>query len=185
MQIHELDDFIGAISDDTLLAIDDGTETTKVPATALGVTTEMTLAEAETGTGTEPRVITPKVLHDFIENQFEVVTETFSITRTGGAAGSSVNTSETKFTRCGKTVSALIAITPATESIAAGGNIYTGTLDTVKLRPSSACRLVAYLGSRPIIAALASDGTITVRNTSATALTMTGTLYVAGTYLVN
>lgn len=35
MQIHELDDFIGTIGSDTLLAIDDGTETTKVPATAL------------------------------------------------------------------------------------------------------------------------------------------------------
>ena len=121
----------------------------------------------------------------FIGTQFETVTETFSITRTGGAAGSSVNTSETNFTRCGKTVSALIAINPATESIAAGGNIYTGTLNTVKLRPSTAGRLVAYLGSRPIVASLASDGTLTVRNSSATALTMTGTLYVAGTYLVN
>ena len=35
MQIHELDDFIGTIGSDTVLAIDDGTETTKVPATAL------------------------------------------------------------------------------------------------------------------------------------------------------
>ena len=121
----------------------------------------------------------------FIGNQFETVTETFSFTRTGGAAGSSVDTSGTNFTRCGKTVSALIAISPATESIAAGGNIYTGTLNTVKLRPSTAGRLVAYLGSRPIVASLASDGTLTVRNSSATALTMTGTLYVAGTYLVN
>ena len=121
----------------------------------------------------------------FIGNQFKTVTETFSITRTGGAAGSSVNTSETNFTRCGKTVSAMIVINPATESIAAGGNIYTGTLNTVKLRPSTAGRLVAFLGSRPIVASLASDGTLTVRNSSATALTMTGALYVAGTYLVN
>ena len=65
MQIHELDLFTGSISDTTLLAIDDGTETMKVPATALGIRTEMTLAEAEAGTGTEPRVITPKVLYDF------------------------------------------------------------------------------------------------------------------------
>lgn len=32
MQIHELDDFIGTIDDSTHLAIDDGTETYKIPA---------------------------------------------------------------------------------------------------------------------------------------------------------
>lgn len=35
MQIHELDPFIGEVSDETMLAIDDGTETMKIPATAL------------------------------------------------------------------------------------------------------------------------------------------------------
>ena len=121
----------------------------------------------------------------FIGNQFETVNETFSITRTGGATGSSVNTSETNFTRCGKTVSAMIVINPATASIAAGANIYTGTLNTVKLRPSTAGRLVAYLGSRAIVASLTPEGVLVVRNSSATELTMTGAIYVSGTYLVN
>ena len=35
MQIHELDPFIGDISEDTLLAIDDGVETCKIPASEL------------------------------------------------------------------------------------------------------------------------------------------------------
>lgn len=61
MQVHELDPFIGEISEDTVLAIDDGTETMQIPATDLGVTTEMTVAEITAGTGTEPRVITPAV----------------------------------------------------------------------------------------------------------------------------
>ena len=65
MQIHELDTFIGTQSNTTYLAIDDGTETNKIPATDLGVTTEMTLAEAEAGIETEPRVISPAVLNNY------------------------------------------------------------------------------------------------------------------------
>lgn len=65
MQIHELETFISTPSDSTFLAIDDGTETNKIPATDLGITTEMTQAEAETGTETAPRVISPAVLSEF------------------------------------------------------------------------------------------------------------------------
>lgn len=61
MQIHELNSFTGTPGADDYLAIDDGSETTKVPATNLGVTTKMTQAEAEAGTGTASRVITPSV----------------------------------------------------------------------------------------------------------------------------
>lgn len=66
MQIHELESFIGTTSESTYLAIDDGTETNKIPATALGITTEMTQAEAEAGTETAPRVISPAVLSAFV-----------------------------------------------------------------------------------------------------------------------
>ena len=75
MQIHELDNFIGTPSDSTYLAIDDGTETNKIPATDLGVTTEMTLTEAETGTETAPRVITPAVLNLFVRSAPYVIEE--------------------------------------------------------------------------------------------------------------
>lgn len=61
MQIHELNTFVGTPSATDYLAIDDGTETNKVPATALGVSTPMTQAEAEAGTLTDPRVISPSV----------------------------------------------------------------------------------------------------------------------------
>lgn len=67
MQIHELNSFSGTPGAGDYLAIDDGTETFKVDANNLGVTTEMTQAEAEAGTVTDPRVISPKVLHDFVE----------------------------------------------------------------------------------------------------------------------
>ena len=61
MQIHELNTFSGTPSATDYLAIDDGSETNKVPATALGVSTQMTQAEAEAGTITAPRVISPSV----------------------------------------------------------------------------------------------------------------------------
>lgn len=68
MQIHELNTFVGTPSATDYLAIDDGTETNKVPATSLGVSTQMTQAEAEAGTVTDSRVITPKVLNNFVSD---------------------------------------------------------------------------------------------------------------------
>ena len=64
MQIHELDPFVGDL-DEAVLALDDGVETCKIPATQLGITEEMTMAEAIAGTSEDARVITPNVLHDF------------------------------------------------------------------------------------------------------------------------
>ena len=69
MQIHELNTFVGTPGSGDYLAIDDGDETFKVGADNLGVTTQMTQAEAEAGTSTQPRVITPKVLHDYVETR--------------------------------------------------------------------------------------------------------------------
>lgn len=66
MQIHELSTFSGTPSNTDYLAIDDGLHTLKIGAGNLGVTTEMTLAEATAGTITAARVITPKVLHDYV-----------------------------------------------------------------------------------------------------------------------
>ena len=61
MQIHELNSYSGTPGATDYLAIDDGSETMKVSADNLGVTTEMTQAEAEAGTVTDPRVVTPSV----------------------------------------------------------------------------------------------------------------------------
>ena len=73
MQIHELDTYIGTPSDSDFLAVDDGTETTKIPITDVGITTEMTQAEAETGTETAPRVVSPAVLNSFVTAQGESI----------------------------------------------------------------------------------------------------------------
>lgn len=75
MQIHELNTFVGTPSATDYLAIDDGSETNKVPATSLGVSTEMTQAEAEAGTVTDPRVISPSVFKAAVNGLAEVAAE--------------------------------------------------------------------------------------------------------------
>ena len=73
MQIHELDTYIGTPSETDFMAVDDGTETFKIPLPNVGVSTEMTIAEAEAGTGTAPRVITPAVLNSFVAEKVDVM----------------------------------------------------------------------------------------------------------------
>lgn len=68
MQIHELTEFQGMPSSGDFLAIDDGERTQKIEAENLGVTTAMTTAEAEAGTSTAKRVMTPKMFHDYVED---------------------------------------------------------------------------------------------------------------------
>lgn len=112
MQIHELDTFIGTTSESTYLAIDDGTETNKIPATDVGITTEMTTSEAETGTGTEPRVITPAVLNAYVNAKATAIAQEMYITETvaigsgtitggGGTAEVTADVSKTGYTPIG------------------------------------------------------------------------------------
>ena len=78
MQIHELDTYIGTPSATDFMAVDDGTETFKIPLPNVGVSTEMTIAEAEAGTETAPRVITPAVLNSFVTKESVLVVEVAS-----------------------------------------------------------------------------------------------------------
>lgn len=73
MQIHELDTYIGTPSDSDFLAVDDGTETFKIPLPSVGVSTEMTLEEATTGAETAPRVIAPSVLNSYVSSEVGAV----------------------------------------------------------------------------------------------------------------
>lgn len=69
MQIHELNTFSGTPSASDYLIIDDGTDTSKIPATLVGTDTTYptaTQAQITTGTSTTPSVVTPKLLHDYI-----------------------------------------------------------------------------------------------------------------------
>ena len=85
MQIHELETFIGTPSESIYLAVDDGTETSKIPMTDVGVSTEMTQAEAETGTETAPRVISPAVLNSFVASELTPINERPYVTSEGSS----------------------------------------------------------------------------------------------------
>ena len=80
MQIHELNTYIGTLSETDYMAVDDGTETFKIPLPNVGVSTEMTLAEAVAGESTEPRVITPAVLNSFVAKESVLVVEVSTFT---------------------------------------------------------------------------------------------------------
>ena len=80
MQIHEFDTYIGTPSETDYMAVDDGTETFKIPLSNVGVSTEMTLAEAVAGESTEPRVITPAVLNSFVAKESVLVVEVSTFT---------------------------------------------------------------------------------------------------------
>lgn len=67
MQIHELNNFTGTPDAGDYLAIDNGTETRKVEANNLGVTTPMTKAEATEGSVTASRVVQPSVFKEAVE----------------------------------------------------------------------------------------------------------------------
>lgn len=81
MQIHELNTYIGTLSETDFMAVDDGTETFKIPLpNVVGVSTQMTLAEAVAGESTEPRVITPAVLNSFVAKESVLVVEVSTFT---------------------------------------------------------------------------------------------------------
>ena len=66
MQIHEPNNFAGTPTSSDYLAIDNSTTTTKIGATGLGIQDKLTVAEANTGTSTASRIVTPKVVHDYV-----------------------------------------------------------------------------------------------------------------------
>ena len=73
MQIHELNTFTGTPGQTDYLAIDSGQETCKIPAGNLGVTQNMTVAEATAGSVTEPRVVQPSVFKSAVESLADVL----------------------------------------------------------------------------------------------------------------
>lgn len=76
MQIHELPLLGTAPTSSDFIPVDDGTKTYKAPADGLGITTQMTQAEAAAGTGTDPRVITPSIFKLSVDSLAETVAET-------------------------------------------------------------------------------------------------------------
>ena len=73
MEIHELNTFTGTPGQTDYLAIDSGQETCKIPAGNLGVTNNMTLAEAKAGTETGSRVIQPSVFKQAVSELSDIL----------------------------------------------------------------------------------------------------------------
>lgn len=82
MQIHELDTYMGTPSATDFMAVDDGTETFKIPLPSVGVSTPMTAEEAEAGTVTDPRVISPSVFKSSVLDIFYPVGSYFETSDT-------------------------------------------------------------------------------------------------------
>lgn len=76
MQIHELNQYEGRPASTDLLAIDTGDETFKIEVAYIGVTDNMTKAEALAGTETESRVLQPSVFKEAVEELAGAVADT-------------------------------------------------------------------------------------------------------------
>lgn len=88
MQIHELNTFSGTPSSSDYLIIDNGTDTAKVPATAVGTDTTYptaTQAQITAGKSTRASVVTPKLLHDFMLAIYPVGSIYMSVSSTSPA----------------------------------------------------------------------------------------------------
>ena len=66
MQIHELPTFTGTPGASDYFAVDNSSITAKVAGFDMVNPDAMTVAEAETGTSTASRIVTPKVVHDYV-----------------------------------------------------------------------------------------------------------------------
>lgn len=115
----------------------------------------------------------------WIGTQLTPTQVTHSITRTSGATLNS----NTKFVKYGKVVSFQIGINTYSTEVAAGGNIFVGTLNTTSLRPAGSARCSTYLGQRILVGNINSSGNIVIRNSSSTPLAITSELILVGVYL--
>lgn len=81
MQIHELPTFTGVPSASDYLAIDSGTTTSKVAGVDMVNPDVLTVAEATTGTSTASRIVTPKVVHDYVTGAIDGILSAATIAK--------------------------------------------------------------------------------------------------------
>lgn len=180
MQIHELDTYIGTPSDSDFLAVDDGTETTKIPITDVGITTEMTQAEAETGTETAPRVVSPAVLNSYVKGYVESYVESFVAPYEELTANISMTTGTLISYVCYRFghVYYLRITFKSSGTVAPGANLAAGSVTL----PNGIIEYAtgsSYFGANTIAFSMWSTGTdsanFVIRHAGTTNITMTGT----------
>lgn len=114
-----------------------------------------------------------------IMDTLEVKTPTINITTsTGELVGSYIR-------QFGKVVQLRLTVRNSS-SVASGGNIFTGTINTVALRPTIGATSANYFGNHSIGGAIGVDGAITIRNSSSTAVAISSyTSTVSWAYIVD
>ena len=123
MQIHELNTFSGTPGSSDYLVIDNGTETTELPASNIGIS--MTQAEATAGTSTAKRVVTPKIFKSAVTAIVQAFIPVY-ITEQGTSNGWDYRKWSDGTMECWRTYSASIAVNTQSSSY---GGYRSGTLN--------------------------------------------------------
>ena len=91
------------------------------------------------------------------------------------AASTSVGTFlRAECVRCGNVVTIAVTV-KNNSSVASGSSVYQGVLSASLPKPAVYTTSASYFGNHPIIGAIGKDGTIIIRNTSPTAVDISGT----------
>lgn len=101
-------------------------------------------------------------------------------------SGASIDYSRSTYCINGKVCQLILTFTNS-NSIAAGGNLLTATVNNTNLTPKQQCGGTGFYGVHSLIVSYRPSGELVVRNASSTALALGGTGYagVSLTYLIN
>lgn len=120
-----------------------------------------------------------KALLSKILQKLTMQTWTPSITRTGGASISKI-----RGYKYGDIINITFTLTYTT-SVAGGSNVFTGTLNSSSYYPQAPVCGVGYYGKASVVAQINTNGAITVRNASSSAITLSSGTTISVTYIHN
>ena len=137
------------------------------------------ITDAELQTIATALGVTPAKLYNILSNMafVEDITNDISVTASTGSFVSAIAR------KCGKVVQIGLYVNNSAE-VAAGANIFVGTLNPASLRPLVTTTGSNYIGQRAIAGQISTSGAITIRNSSSSALTIGGNFYIGFTYLI-
>lgn len=188
MQIHELPTFTGTPGASDYFAVDNGSITAKVAGSDMVNPDAMTVAEATTGTSTASRIVTPKVVHDYVvqdtthitsatvakwaaitggDGSIENIADYLGNQYTEDTTEPSITTTTGKLNnkeiikRDGLVI--LRINVENSSQISVGSNLYVGQLTDSSLYPRTITRSISYSGSSAAIGQIGTSGAITLR----------------------
>jgi hypothetical protein len=154
-----------------------GTSNYNFYVTDISASSGMTVAQITTGTDTNQRPVTPKVLKDAYTSLIAPVDWTSQIV-TGITGLTAV-----KALKSGNVCHIEFNYTSST-ALGSGGTL-SGTFTTLPYKPAADVQGVGYFGTRAMVAWLTTSGAFTLRNTASSSATMNtnGGLYFSLTYI--